>query len=316
MVKRDKVKDKRRKKEKKQREKERAIPAVIVPSEDAPTIKTKWGSFDLEDPVLPDWVAERALRSGGYPYSEMKKDDYEHELELLQVELAKLQLSVNAGGQRVIALFEGRDAAGKGGTIMAIRENMNPRLVRDVALPKPTEVERGQWYFQRYVDQFPTKGEIVLFDRSWYNRAGVEPVMGFCTDSECQTFLKQAPALEKMLVDDGIVLFKFYLSIGREMQFKRFHDRRHNPLKIWKLSPIDYAALTKWDAYTNALSAMIEATHRPETPWTIVMSNDKRRAHLSVIRAILRAVEYRGKDKGIVGKPDPAILSGPKLLDL
>jgi polyphosphate kinase 2 len=316
MVKRDKVKDKRRKKEKR-REKERAIPPVIVPAEDAPTIKTKWGSFDLEDPVLPDWVAERALRSGGYPHDdEMKKDAYERELELLQVELAKLQLSVNASGQRIIAVFEGRDAAGKGGTIMAIRENMNPRLVRDVALPKPTEVERGQWYFQRYVDQFPTKGEIVLFDRSWYNRAGVEPVMGFCTDSECRTFLKQTPALEKMLVEDGILLFKFYLSIGREMQFKRFHDRRHDPLKIWKLSPIDYAALSKWDDYTNALGAMIEATHRPETPWTIVLSNDKRRAHLSVIRAILGAVEYRGKDKGIVGNPDPAILGGPKLLDL
>jgi polyphosphate kinase 2 len=317
MVKRDKVKNKRRKKEEKQRKKDRAIPAVILPQEDAPTIKTTWGSFDLEAAVLPEWVDDRALASGGYPYDdEMGKDDYERELELLQVELAKLQLSVNASGQRIIAVFEGRDAAGKGGTIMAIRENMNPRFVRDVALPKPTEVERGQWYFQRYVEQFPTKGEIVLFDRSWYNRAGVEPVMGFCTDSEHQAFLKQAPALEKMLVEDGTLLFKFYLNIGREMQFKRFYDRRHNPLKIWKLSPIDYAALTKWDEYTKALDAMIEATHRPETPWTIVMSNDKRRAHLAVIRAILGAVEYRGKDKSIVGKPDPAILGGPKLIDL
>jgi polyphosphate kinase 2 len=223
---------------------------------------------------------------------------------------------LNATGQRVIALFEGRDAAGKGGTIMAIRENMNPRSVRDVALPKPTEVEAGQWYFQRYVAQFPTKGEMVLFDRSWYNRAGVETVMGFCTQSQCKTFLEQAPAVEKMLVEDGVALFKFYLNIGREMQFKRFHDRRHNPLKIWKLSPIDYAALTKWEEYSKALHAMIEATHRPETPWTIVMSNDKRRAHLAVIRAMLGAMEYRGKDKSIVGKPDPAILGGPKLLDL
>ncbi|HVV63826.1 MAG TPA: polyphosphate kinase 2 [Rhizomicrobium sp.] len=317
MVKRDKVKNKRRKKKDKHGDADLAIPPVIVPEENAPAIKTKWGTFDLEEPELPEWVTKRALRSGGFPYDdEMDKGTYEDELERLQVELAKLQLSVNSTGQRIIALFEGRDAAGKGGTIISIRENMNPRLVRDVALPKPTEVERGQWYFQRYVEQFPTKGEIVLFDRSWYNRAGVEPVMGFCTDSECRTFLKQAPELEKMLVEDNIVLFKFYLNIGREMQFKRFHDRRHNPLKIWKLSPIDYAALTKWDEYTKALDAMISATHRRETPWTIVLSNDKRRAHLAVIRAILGAVEYRGKDKSIVGKPDPAILGGPKLLDL
>jgi polyphosphate kinase len=292
------------------------IPAVIVPAEDAPTVKTKAGSFDLEDPVLPEWVERRALSSGGYPYdNEMKAKRYDKELVALQVELAKLQLSVNTSGQRIIALFEGRDAAGKGGTILAVRENMNPRLVRDVALPKPTEVERGQWYFQRYVGQLPTAGEIVLFDRSWYNRAGVEPIMGFCTDSECRTFLNQAPILEKMLVDDGVLLFKFYLNIGREMQLKRFHDRRHNPLKIWKLSPIDYAALGKWDAYTRALGAMIEATHRPETPWTIVSANDKRRAHLAVIRHMLSSIDYRGKDKAVVGKPDNRILGGPKLLD-
>ncbi|MEJ0011947.1 MAG: polyphosphate kinase 2 [Bauldia sp.] len=314
MVKRGKVKKKRH--SGKGGKDALAIPAVILPEEDAPTIKTKAGSFDLEDPVLPEWVERRALQSGGYPYDdEMKEKHYAAELEVLQVELAKLQLSVNASGQRIIAVLEGRDAAGKGGTIMAIRENMNPRLVRDVALPKPTEVERGQWYFQRYIAEFPTKGEIVLFDRSWYNRAGVEPIMGFCTDSECRTFLNQAPMLEKMLVDDGVLLFKFYLNIGREMQLKRFHDRRHNPLKIWKLSPVDYAALTKWDAYTRALGAMIEATHRPETPWTIVAANDKKRAHLAVIRAILGAVDYRGKDKSIVGTPDKAILGGPKLLD-
>ncbi len=314
MVKRDKVKKKRH--GDKAGKNDSAIPAVIEPKEDAPPVKTKAGSFDLEDPVLPEWVERRALQSGGYPYDdEMKEKHYEKELVALQVELAKLQLHVNASGQRIIALFEGRDAAGKGGTIMAIRENMNPRLVRDVALPKPTEVEQGQWYFQRYIQHFPTKGEIVLYDRSWYNRAGVEKIMGFCTDSECRTFLQQAPILEKMLVDDGVALFKFYLNIGREMQLKRFHDRRHNPLKIWKLSPIDYAALAKWDAYTGALGAMIEATHRPETPWTIVAANDKRRAHLAVIRAILGAVDYRGKDKSVVETPDKAILGGPKLLD-
>jgi polyphosphate kinase 2 len=315
MVKRGKVK-KKRQNEDGEGKKDRAVPAVIAPKEDAPTIRTKHGDFDLEDPQLPEWVERRALKSGGYPYdAEMKDKAYKRELELLQVELAKLQLSVNNSGQRIIALFEGRDAAGKGGSVMAIRENMNPRLVRAVALPKPTEVEQGQWYFQRYIAEFPTSGEIVLFDRSWYNRAGVETIMGFCTESQCRTFLNQAPILEKMLVEDGVVLFKFYLNIGREMQLKRFHDRRHNPLKIWKLSPIDYAALTKWDAYTRALGAMIEATHRPETPWTIVAANDKKRAHLSVIRAILSAVDYRGKDKAIVGMPDPAILGGPKLLD-
>jgi polyphosphate kinase 2 len=312
MVKRSKTKKKRARRAK---ENANAVPSVILPGEDAPTITIKAGSFDLEDPVLPAWVARRALGSGGYPYDdELKIKHYETDLVLLQIELAKLQLSVNTSGKRLVALFEGRDAAGKGGTIMAIRENMNPRFVRDVALPKPTEVERRQWYFQRYVAQLPTAGEIVLFDRSWYNRAGVEPIMGFCTDSECRTFLNQAPILEKMLVDDRIVLFKFYLNIGREMQLKRFHDRRHNPLKIWKLSPIDYAALTKWDAYTRALGAMIEATHQPETPWIIVRANDKRRAHLAVIRHMLSSVDYRGKDEAIVGAPDARILGGPKLL--
>ena len=213
-----------------------------------------------------------------------------------------------------MALFEGRDAAGKGGTVMAIRENMNPRLVRDVALPKPTEVEEKQWYFQRYIATFPTAGEIVLFDRSWYNRAGVERIMGFCTESQYRTFLKQAPALEKMLVEDGIVLFKFYLDIGREMQLKRFHDRRHDPLKIWKLSPIDYAALRQWDAYSAARDAMLSATDSKATPWTIVLANDKKRAHLAVIRHMLGSLKYRGKDKNEVGSADRRIIGGRELL--
>ncbi len=290
------------------------VPAVIVPDENAPAVVTRFGRFDLEDMELPEWVVRRALGSGGYPYDdEMKDDQYDKELTALQVELAKLQLSVNASGQRIVALFEGRDAAGKGGTVMAIRENMNPRLVRDVALPKPTEVENKQWYFQRYIAELPTGGEIVLFDRSWYNRAGVEKIMGFCTESQLTTFLKQAPDLEKMLVEDGVVLFKFYLDIGREMQLKRFHERRHDPLKIWKLSPIDYAALSKWDEYSEARDAMLKATHTKETPWTVVRANDKKRAHLAVIRHILASVDYRGRDKHIVGKPDRRILGGPKL---
>jgi polyphosphate kinase 2 len=296
--------------------KDRDIPAVIVPEEDAPAVVTKAGTFDLEDPVLPAWVKQRALTSGGYPYDEeMKEKKYERALELLQVELAKLQLSAYQQKQRLLVILEGRDAAGKGGTITAISENMNPRFIQAVALPKPTDVEASQWYFQRYVAHFPAGGEIVLFDRSWYNRAGVEKIMGFCTESQYRAFLQQAPALEKMLVEDGIVLFKFYLDIGREMQLKRFHDRRHDPLKIWKMSPIDYAALTHWDAYSKARDAMLAATHTKETPWTVVLANDKKRAHLAVIQHILGAVDYRGKDKGVVGTPDERVLGGPRLIN-
>jgi polyphosphate kinase 2 len=303
------AKDKARKKD------AHAVPAEIAPDADAPTLVTKAGSFDLEDPALPVWIADAALQSGGYPYDKgMKAKAYEEELVLLQIELVKLQRTVNDTGKRVVALFEGRDGAGKGGAILALRENMNPRTALSVALPKPTEVQRGEWYFQRYIEWLPTAGEIVLFDRSWYNRAGVEPVMGFCTDSECRTFLGQAPGFEKMLVDDGTVLFKFWLDIGRAMQLKRFHERRHNPLKIWKLSPIDYAALNKWDVYTQARDAMINATHTSATPWTIVLANDKRRARLAIIRHMLSSVDYRGKDKSVISKPDPAILGGPHLL--
>jgi polyphosphate kinase 2 len=191
---------------------------------------------------------------------------------------------------------------------------MNPRTARIVALPKPTEVERGQWYFQRYVAEFPTKGEIVLFDRSWYNRAGVEPVMGFCTPAESERFLRDVPPFEKLLVDDGILLFKFWLNIGREMQLKRFHERRHNPLKIWKLSPIDYAALSKWDDYIAARDTMLKATNRPATPWTVLLANDKRRARLAILRHLLGAIDYRGKSAKVIGRNDAKIIDGPRLL--
>ncbi len=292
-----------------------AVPAVIVPDEAAPVVVTAHGTFNLEDPVLPEWVHERALGSDHYPYDhELKDNDYETQLTSLQIELVKLQRHVNDSGARVVALFEGRDAAGKGGSIFAMRQYMNPRTARTVALPKPTERQRGEWYFQRYVDHLPTAGELVLFDRSWYNRGGVEPVMGFCTAAECRVFLKQAPGLEQMLVDEGILLFKFWLDIGREMQLKRFHDRRHDPLKIWKLSPIDLAAMTKWDAYTRARDIMLKATHRRATPWTVVRSNDKHRARLDIIRHVLAAVDYPGKDDGAVGRTDPLILGGPDLL--
>ncbi len=291
------------------------VPSVITPDMDAKVVSTGHGSFDLEDPKLPDWVEERALKSGGYPYDDTIKDKlYEKELTLLQVELVKLQRYINETGARLVALFEGRDAAGKGGCIFTTRQYMNPRTARVVALPKPTEKEVGQWYFQRYTEHLPTAGELVLFDRSWYNRAGVEKVMGFCTAEETAEFLKQAPAYEKMLINGGTVLFKFWLNIGREMQLKRFHERRHNPLKIWKLSPVDYAALEKWPDYTHARDVMLTATHSKTTPWTVVHANDKRRARLNVIRHILAAFPYPGRDDKSVGETDPLILGGPELI--
>ena len=215
-------------------------------------------------------------------------------------------------GKRIMAVFEGRDAAGKGGAIHATMSNMNPRSARIVALTKPTETERGQWYFQRYVATFPTAGEFVLFDRSWYNRAGVEPVMGFCTPEQYEKFLKATPRFEKMIVSDDIQLFKFWLNIGREMQLKRFHDRRHDPLKIWKLSPMDIAALNKWDDYTEKRDRMLKETHTDQAPWTVVRGNDKRRARLNLIRHILTTLDYEGKDEKAIGEVDRKIVgAGP-----
>ncbi len=291
------------------------VPRELVPDADAPVIKTAFGSFDLEDPELPSWLDKAALASGGYPYSDtMERKEYAAELEALQVELVKLQRHANNTGLRILSLFEGRDAAGKGGVIFDIRQYMNPRTARIVALPKPTDAERGQWYFQRYVAQLPTAGEITLFDRSWYNRGGVEPVMKFCTTQEASDFLIQAPAFETMLVNAGIVLLKFWMEIGREMQLKQFHQRRHDPLKIWKLSPIDYIAMEKWDDYTRARNRTLAATDQRDAPWTVVLSNDKRRARLAVIRHLLGVCDYRGKDAKLVGKPDPLILGTPQLL--
>lgn len=265
--------------------------------------------FDIDDPQLPDWIDEKALASGGYPYDDkMDKDDYAETLKWLQIELVKLQFWLNKSGKRMMALFEGRDAAGKGGTIFSIRAYLNPRSARLVALPKPTEAEAGQWYFQRYVAHFPTAGEIVLFDRSWYNRGVVEPVMGFCTPKQCKTFLDEVPHFEGLLVDDRIHLFKFWLNIGQEMQLKRFHDRRHDPLKIWKLSPMDIAALTKWDEFTEARDRMLKKTHTKHAPWTVVNSNDKRRARINVMRHILLSIDYEGRDKKAIGEIDHKIL--------
>lgn len=272
--------------------------------------------FDIDDPKLPDWIDEQALASGNFPYDDkLNRDKYEKQLEKLQVELVKMQFWMQSTGKRLMALFEGRDAAGKGGTIFSIRSYLNPRTARVVALTKPTETEAGQWYYQRYAEYFPTNGEIVLYDRSWYNRAVVEPVMGFCTPAQYDSFMKATPRLEKLLVEDGVHFFKFWLDIGQEMQLKRFHDRRHDPLKIWKLSPMDIAALTKWDQYTEKRNRMLEETHTKDAPWAVLHANDKRRSRLNAIRHILLSLDYEGKDKEAIGEIDDKILGfGPKFL--
>lgn len=274
-------------------------------------------TFDIDNPVLPDWIRDAALTSDDYPYEKlMNRKAYEAELEALQIELAKLQVHALATGIRIVALFEGRDSAGKGSCIKRFMEFINPRHAHAIALPKPTERERGQWYFQRYTAHLPSAGEIALFDRSWYNRAGVERVMGFCTQDELADFLREAPQFETMLVREGIHFFKFFLTIGRETQLKRFHDRRHSPLKHWKISPIDLAALDKWEAYTEARDDMIRFTHTSTCPWTVVRANDKRRARINTLRVVLSQIDYNGKDERVVGVPDEKIVSsGDDLID-
>ncbi|WP_313196712.1 polyphosphate kinase 2 [Shinella zoogloeoides] len=272
--------------------------------------------FDVDDPVLPGWIDDKAFGSGDYPYDKkLDNKEYERLLKLLQIELVKVQFWQQKTGKRIIAVFEGRDAAGKGGAIHATASYMNPRSARVVALTKPTGTEQGQWYYQRYVATFPTTGEFVLFDRSWYNRAGVEPVMGFCTPEQYEKFLKETPRFEKMIVSEGIHLFKFWLDIGREMQLKRFHDRRHDPLKIWKLSPMDIAALNKWGDYSEKRDRMLKETHTDNAPWTVIRANDKRRARINLIRHILKSLDYDGKDKQAIGEIDDRIVgSGPGFL--
>ncbi|HHZ09605.1 MAG TPA: polyphosphate kinase 2 [Rhizobiales bacterium] len=280
------------------------------------TIDGKERVFDIDDPKLPDWIDKNSLTAGGYPYADkMPVKEYEAALERLQIELVKLQAWMQKTGERVLAVFEGRDAAGKGGTIFVVRQYMNPRTARNVALTKPTETERGQWYYQRYVAQFPTAGEFVTFDRSWYNRAGVEPVMGFCTPREHARFLDETPHFEQRIVNDGIHFFKFWLNIGRETQLERFHDRRHSLLKNWKFSPIDVAGIAKWDEYTRARDLMLDRTHTDHAPWTVVRANDKRRARLAVIRKILLSMPYDGRDLEAIGRNDPKIIGeGPAFL--
>jgi polyphosphate kinase len=266
-------------------------------------------AFDLENPELPKAIRKNALTSGNFPYEDaLENKPYEKHLRALQIELVKLQSHLLATNERVLALFEGRDSAGKGGTIKRFLENLNPRNARTVALAKPSDRELTQWYFQRYVPHLPAGGEITLFDRSWYNRAVVEPVMGFCTPSQSATFLHEAPQFERMITEEGIHFFKFWLEIGREMQLKRFHDRRHDLVKIWKLSPVDLKALGLWDEYTRARNTMFAATDTPDTPWTVIRANDKKRARLAAIQRVLWAIDYEGKDFASIGKIDEKIV--------
>ena len=265
--------------------------------------------FELDNPKLAKSIKDNAMRSGGYPYPD-KLDEaaYEAELHEAWLQLALLQEHIARTKMRVLMVFEGRDAAGKGGSIGTYRENLNPRYNISVALPKPSDREATQWYFQRYVDWLPAAGETVLFDRSWHNRAGVEPVMGFCTPEQTTTFLEEAPRFEQMLVNDGIHLFKFWLEIGQEMQMKRFHDRHHDPLKRWKIGPVDLKAVDRFDEYSAARDRMLEATHTATAPWTVILGNDKRRERLAVIRAVLHRLDYDGKDLRQIGPADPKIV--------
>jgi polyphosphate kinase len=259
--------------------------------------------------VNPDEALAADWRSGAYPYKNLlSRRVYESQKYQLQVELLKLQAWAKETGQRVVILFEGRDAAGKGGTIKRMMEHLNPRGARVVALEKPSEVERGQWYFQRYVQHLPTAGEIVLFDRSWYNRAGVERVMGFCSEDEYQEFMRQAPQFERQLVRSGVHLIKFWFSVSREEQRRRFKERKAHPLKQWKLSPIDLASLDKWDDYTKAKEAMFFETDTADSPWTVIKSDCKKRARLNAMRYLLQKLPYTNKDPKNIGSLDSLIV--------
>ena len=267
---------------------------------------------DDDDPVLlaSDGSPVDTWRDG-YPYdSRMERDVYDAQKRLLQIELLKLQQWIKATGRRVVILFEGRDAAGKGGTIKRFTEHLNPRGTRVVALEKPSARESTQWYFQRYVAHLPSAGEMVLFDRSWYNRTGVERVMGFCTKEQYDEFIRQAPQFERMLINDGMTVIKFWFSVTQAEQRTRFIIRQVDPVRQWKLSPMDLASLDKWDAYTSAKERMFKRTDTRHAPWTVVKSNDKKRARLEAMRHVLNLFDYTGKDHELVGVPDPHIV-GP-----
>ncbi len=272
------------------------------------------GTWDeVDDPVLigPDGRPVDTWRQG-YPYDErMSRHDYERTKRLLQIELLKMQGWVKESGQRIAMVFEGRDAAGKGGTIKRFMEHLNPRGATVVALEKPNDRERTQWYFQRYIRHLPSAGEIVMFDRSWYNRAGVERVMGFCADEQYNEYMRQAPQFERMLVDDGVILFKFWFSVSRKEQVTRFTIRRIDPVRQWKLSPMDLASLDRWDSYTEAKEAMFWYTDTDHAPWTVVRSNDKKRGRVEAMRWVLHSIDYPDKDLSVVGVPDASIVGPP-----
>jgi len=280
-----------------------------APEFPGPEVEIGGVHVDLDADALPADIEDAAFTSGGFPYDKkLKREKYDEQLYALQIELLKLQRWAQSSGARIVVLFEGRDSAGKGGAIDRLTQHLNPRSARVAALPKPSDAERGQWYFQRYVAHLPTSGEIVLFDRSWYNRALVEPVMGFCTPEQTEQFLQDVPVFEKMLAENGVHLVKLWLTIGRAMQVKRLFDRRHDPLKTWKLSALDYKGLPLWDAYTEASERMLRATDTRHAPWTVIRANDKRRARLEAIRAVLSRVDYDGKDATALGKPDAKIV--------
>jgi polyphosphate kinase len=269
-----------------------------------------------DDPILlwPDGREVDTWRED-YPYPDrMPRPEYEHRKRLLQIELIKLQNWVQDTGQRIVVVFEGRDAAGKGGTIKRFMEHLNPRYARTVALTKPSERERTQWYLQRYIPHLPAAGEIVMFDRSWYNRAGVELVMGFCTPDEYLEFMRECPEFEQMLVRSGLHLVKFWFSVTQSEQRTRFVIRQVDPVRRWKLSPMDIESLDKWDDYTEAKEAMFHYTDTAECPWTVVKSNDKKRARLQAIRHVLSLFDYPDKDHQVIGEPDTAIIGPPALL--
>ena len=274
--------------------------------------------FDSEAPdsvrdAIKSAKKDRIL-SKSFPYKKrMDRDEYEETIEALQIELVKFQSHIRDSGARVAVVFEGRDAAGKGGTIKRFRENLNPRVARNVALSKPSDREAGQWYFQRYVAHLPSAGEITLFDRSWYNRGVVEKVFEFCTDAQRTHFFTQTPAFEQMITDDGITLVKLWLNVGRAEQLRRFLDREDDPLKQWKLSWIDVEGLKRWDAYSTAIAETFAATHSGHAPWTIIRSDDKRRARIAAIQTVLSQVDYPGKDTSVITAPDPQICGGPEI---
>jgi polyphosphate kinase 2 len=257
------------------------------------------------------------ILSVSYPYRrEMKRKEYEKVMEGLQRQLVRCQADIRESGKRVVVVFEGRDAAGKGGTISATRENLNPRVASVVALSKPSDREATQWYFQRYVDWMPAAGEMVMFDRSWYNRGVVEHVFGFCTPEQREHFFTQLPDFEKMLVDEGITVVKLWLNVGQAEQLRRFIARETDPLKQWKLSWIDVEGLKKWDAYSAAISETLSRSHTAHAPWTVVRSDDKKRARIAAIQTVLHAVDFAGKDEALIGQPDPAICGTPDIWDV